>query len=563
MRAGFPEPLLQYIQEFYARSTTRLRVGGSYSVPIQVSQGVKQGDPLSCILFNLVIDWALSNLDPHLGFDLDGIKVNHLAFADDVVLVSATKKGLQRQIDSFTNHLAGSGLTANASKCASLAIVVNGKTKKWVCDPNPAMKVAGHFISAMKITDTYKYLGILISASGSVPKAEKTLNDALKNITRAPLKPQQRLWILKNKVIPAILHQLVLSDGTRGFLGHLDRSIRAAVRRWTKLPKDTPIAFFYANAKDGGLGLKAYEFMIPALKTRRMINLQASEDLLVQKIVCTQSFTQQLKKWSKPVRFRGHLMTTSSLSRAAWSAELYKSVDGRGLQHASLVPYVHGWVTSGTDLLSGAKFSAALAVRAATLPTRLRASRGRPDANKCCDHCGPGVWESLGHVLNVCPRTHGVRINRHNRVLAEAQKMFEKSGYKTVAEPHFKTTAGLRKPDLLVYADGKPSAILDATVVSDYYTDPNTPHQDKVNYYSRCDEITRGVLATTGIPPTFSSITISYRGCVAPQSAQDLRNLGLSERDLGLLAAITVEQGAVIHRVFNCSTSKARDFRPP
>ena len=75
-----------------------------------MSRGVKQGDPLSFILFNLVIDWALSAIDPHIGFRLDEELVNHLAFADDMVLLASTKEALQRQITAFTDHLALSGL---------------------------------------------------------------------------------------------------------------------------------------------------------------------------------------------------------------------------------------------------------------------------------------------------------------------------------------------------------------------------------------------------------------------------------------------------------------------
>ena len=44
-------------------------------------------------------------------------------------------------------------------------------------------------------------------------------------------------------------------------------------------------------------------------------------------------------------------------------------VKGWGLKQASEVPYVHNWVSSGTSLMSGVKFNAALGVQAGTLPT--------------------------------------------------------------------------------------------------------------------------------------------------------------------------------------------------
>ena len=43
-------------------------------------------------------------------------------------------------------------------------------------------------------------------------------------------------------------------------------------------------------------------------------------------------------------------------------------------------------------------------------------------------------------------------------------------------------------------------------------------------------------------------------GLFSPASAADLRSFGFTERDIGFIAALVVEQGAVIHRVFNTST---------
>ena len=555
-RAGIPEPLIMYIKQVYLKSTTRLRVGETLSETIRALQGVKQGDPLSGILFNLVIDWALSALDPLLGFKLDDLRVNHMAFADDVILLSETKAGLQRQIDSFTNHLAKSGLKVNAKKCSSLSIVVQGKTKKWVCDPNPAFNVFGTDISPMSIDDMYKYLGLYFSPTGSNAVVEEKLKKQLRELSRAPLKPQQRMWILSTKVIPSLFHQLVLSNCTKGLLATLDKYIRSAVRQWTKLPKDTPLPFFYAHTKDGGLGLQALEYVVPSLKHKRMLNLKTSDDPVVRKIVALESFEKTLRKWGTPIKFEGHLMSNTAMRRQAFKETLYSRVDGKGLQHASLVPFVHDWVSAGTSLMSGRKFNASLAVRASTLYTRARASRGRPDADPWCDCCRSPQRETLNHILQKCPRTYKPRITRHDRVLEETEKAFRKLGYQTVLEHHFKTSAGMRKPDLLAWAPGKPTIITDVTIVSDQYVNLDDPHNAKVEYYKKHPEITAQAIDITGNPPWFSGIAINWRGCFSPKSAADLLNMGLSKRTLGLLSAIAVEQSAITHRIFGQSTMR-------
>ena len=75
----------------------------------------------------------------------------------------------------------------------------------------------------------------------------------MSNISKAPLKPQQRLYIVSCHLVPMILHQLTLTTSS-------------AVRSWLKLPKDTSIGFLHAKTVDSGLGLPLLEHEIPLMK---------------------------------------------------------------------------------------------------------------------------------------------------------------------------------------------------------------------------------------------------------------------------------------------------------
>ena len=557
-RAGVPPPLLSYFTYFYGSANTRLRVGGQTGEVINVGQGVRQGDPMSCWLFNVVVDWALSALNPAVGIDLKSGTVSHLAFADDVALLAQTRQGLQENIERVADHLRKSGLSLSAGKCKSLSIVVTrGRTKKWYCDDTPRFQVAGEIIPSLGIAETYKYLGLRFSARGANSDIGDSLTSMLTNVTAAPLKPAQRLWILRHKLTPKLQYQLVLGETTAGYLRFVDCTIRSAVRRWLKLPHDTPKSAFYADVRDGGLGIQSYEHTIPSLKVRRFCSMVSSTDPIVREVCSFPWFKREMDKWRKPTHHAGLLTSTPQLRRDAFKHDLtVLKVDGRGLRDSALVPAQHSWLENCTALMSGAKFSAAIGVRLATLPTRGRSSRGRPGSG-WCDCCGPPTVEHLYHVLQTCPRTHGPRIARHDRILAEVDKMFRRIGYSTVVEPPFTTVQGLRKPDLLVYGEGKPCVVLDVAVSADNLPDPDTRHWDKVRYYSQYEEISSAVERISGLRPEFSSVTLNWRGLFSPASCADLRRLGITERDVGLLAAITVEQGAVIHRIFNTSTMVA------
>ena len=559
-RAGIPEPLLSYVVNFYASSSTRLRVDGKLGDLIRVMQGVRQGDPLSCWLFNIVIDWSLTALNPAVGVSLQSEVLSHLAFADDLCLPASTRGGLQTQIDAVSAHLRDSGLNLNAAKCATISVCVTpGRTKTWYCSKARQFTVAGESIPSLDVSESYRYLGLQIRATGTDANTQEVLGSMLRSVTAAPLKPQQRLWILRNKLLPKLQYALVLGEASLTVLRHVDCTVRAAVRKWLKLPNDTPKSAFYADVRDGGLGVQSFEHVIPSLKVRRFCNISSSSDPVVREVCRFPWFRREIAKWRKPTTLGGLLTTSTALRRQAFAHDLLSKVDGAGLRDAPLVQGQHSWLVSGNSMMSGAKFCAAVGLRLGTLPTRARGTRGRPEKSGWCDCCGPGHVEQLTHVLQVCPRTHGPRIARHDRVLSEVAKVFSRLGYQCTVEPHLRTPVGLRKPDLVVYGEGKPCVVLDVAITKCNLLTPDQRHIDKQRYYAQPDNpansISTQVEALTGQAPViYSSCVLNWRGLFSPASAADLRSFGFTERDIGFIAALVVEQGAVIHRVFNTST---------
>ena len=78
--------------------------------------GVMQGDPLSPLLFNLTLDWALSAAPQEVGVTIDGTQFQYLAFADDVVLLATSPVGLGRSVGAVTIEAARLGLEVGHKK---------------------------------------------------------------------------------------------------------------------------------------------------------------------------------------------------------------------------------------------------------------------------------------------------------------------------------------------------------------------------------------------------------------------------------------------------------------
>ena len=67
---GFPATFIAKVRNLYQTATTRIRINGFVSKLFDVSRGVRQGDPMSCLLYNLAIEPLIESirLSPLKGF---------------------------------------------------------------------------------------------------------------------------------------------------------------------------------------------------------------------------------------------------------------------------------------------------------------------------------------------------------------------------------------------------------------------------------------------------------------------------------------------------------------
>ena len=97
------------------------------------------------------------------------------------------------------------------------------------------VQVHGESFPALSILDPYKYLGLQVLATGTRVSVEEQLQFKLEQVTKAPLKPQQRMFILRTNILLALFHKLVLAETTEGYLNSLDLAIRSQVKKWLQL----------------------------------------------------------------------------------------------------------------------------------------------------------------------------------------------------------------------------------------------------------------------------------------------------------------------------------------
>ena len=116
-------------------------------------------------------------------------------------------------------------------------------------------------------------------------------------------------------------------------------------------------------------------------------------------------------------------------------------IKGKPLSESRWVPSQHGWVDSGTMLLSDRSFIWVNKLRSGGMPTICRLQRGRQGERNCCAGCG--VLESISHVLQHCVKTSDAKTARHNAPLRHLSGVLQRKSYEVEWEPHIRTARDL------------------------------------------------------------------------------------------------------------------------
>ena len=173
---------MRNIESMYEETEYCLKLKGGHTSPILSNLGLKQGCPLSPILFNLYIDDIKNIFDEHCDpVSIQNVKINHFLYADDLVILSQNKTGLQRCLDK----------THQFSKANFLTISVR-KSKTMVFN-HPGKLIHDGFQlgdEVMEPVQEFCYLGIDIKCSGTVKHAVEQ-----SNMPRTYFKPSDHLCV--------------------------------------------------------------------------------------------------------------------------------------------------------------------------------------------------------------------------------------------------------------------------------------------------------------------------------------------------------------------------------
>lgn len=150
-RFGIGPQFISWVKVLYKKTIVRLDINGTLSAPIVPNRGVKQGDPLSSLLFVLAIEPLAEHLrrSPHLGIEIPyGPRLTSQLFADDCTLLSPNYNAVQGQMRLVDQYCAVSGAKLNVAKCKVVLLNDQEEPTPW---PDLTLLSSGNYV---------KYLGV-------------------------------------------------------------------------------------------------------------------------------------------------------------------------------------------------------------------------------------------------------------------------------------------------------------------------------------------------------------------------------------------------------------------
>ena len=148
------------IENMYHKANACVINNGSHSELFDCNIGVRQGCPLSPLLFSLFINDVLSVVESEVtGVPMVNTKINGFLFTNDMVLCADNEVKVQASLDALSEYCKSNGLKVNITK--SKVMPINGNLDCLFLMNNIPLEVV----------DKYKYLGFYIHKSGKMSAA--------------------------------------------------------------------------------------------------------------------------------------------------------------------------------------------------------------------------------------------------------------------------------------------------------------------------------------------------------------------------------------------------------
>ena len=158
---GMPDVFVRLLVYWYRTQNACVRWGTACSEMFTLSNGVRQGGILSPLFFNVYMDGLSEILGrTECGCTMGGRMINHLMYADDLVILSPSAKGLQRLVDICAAYGGLHDIKFNHAKTVCMYLPSKGNCT--LNSPHISLN-----LQKLSFVPKFKYLGSFITQDNS------------------------------------------------------------------------------------------------------------------------------------------------------------------------------------------------------------------------------------------------------------------------------------------------------------------------------------------------------------------------------------------------------------
>ncbi|CAD6208073.1 GSCOCG00012713001-RA-CDS, partial [Cotesia congregata] len=552
-RKGVPTHIIEQCLRMYEGCKTVIKTRNG-NVEIDLKRGVKQGNPMSPLFFNLGIEELLVSLEEETEGILinegnDEVDVTAAAFADDIILFGRNRTEAVRQVDMVHTYLRSLGMSLSASKCQTFQIISGYKT--W-CLTDPELVINEEPVPLVEPDMMFKYLGAKFNPWTALLKGQEVpiIMRMVKLTRRLALKPWQKLDLLQTYIFPRFIYALSVNTPSRCTIRMLDRDIRVEVKEMLHLVPSTSTGFLYTSKSRGGLGLLSFEKTIYMSALKMAMKLEEAKDPVLEEV----KRSERLRKgFEDCANFLGVERPRSQEECEAMKRTVKNRYER---EHADLVIQGEGAKDFAQDkigntwlrmpgLLKGARFIDAIRLRTNTMGTRVVLAQTRPTVDVRCRRCGMQP-ETLAHIIGACTHTKPARIRRHDEIKNLVAKKLAENGH-VYQEMSVNEFGELKRPDIVYVKNGK-VYVLDITV---RYEKGNSMEEARIEKEKKY-KITAGLVAmiteceSGGVLP----IVVGSRGHLPRRTMEILKTLGFNRSHMLTIVMIAMRSSLEIANGF-------------
>lgn len=175
---GLDSKTLRLIKESLTDTVSKVKFMGEISEPFLIKTGVRQGDGLSPLLFNIVLDKVIKEWEKelknqsywkpiHLGRTKDNVEVSCLAFADDLAILADNEEIATKQIEIL-------------KECADkVGLQISFQKTEFFCTKFNIHSLNTKYGKINRVKH-FKYLGEILEPTGGEKVAQKIRQQKMK-----------------------------------------------------------------------------------------------------------------------------------------------------------------------------------------------------------------------------------------------------------------------------------------------------------------------------------------------------------------------------------------------